>query len=680
MARLFPNRLSARVPREVARAFRKLKKLPEDFSVHHSLSEVRDAPEEERPDFLVFWREKFGFILKIAATSQELAESTIQGSFFRSGPILKAEDLGAAEEAVLRSFCQKLPPDFPLRRLLLFPNVLQNTMDTISLQQSGDRGVTFLGLDQLGPDRLAAHLVDLADTALAEGQARNVRAVFDPGLVLPESFAATRSPTRDRKTAPTLTPRLLDLDQEWCVKNQLFLPLGEEAAESRETSQTRLVTGVAGSGKSLVLLYRAALLSRLKPPQRLLLLTHNKPLLNELKRRLVHLTPGGHNVTGLTFFQWARRHLGSWPERTIGETEIHAVLARLQPEPFQVSFLADEIGRIKDHGFTKRSDYLEADRTGWGKALPPTRREAVWKCYRRYQEHLETHHLVDWHGVAMRFHRGVTSGKIKLESYDAILIDEAQFFAKAWFDVVRRALRPAGQLFIAADPTQGFLKRGQSWLASGIEVRGRTTRLRRPYRNTRSILAFAARFFEVRRRENPGLDPESFHLPTRDQLDRIPMKGSAPEIIHGPSLQDLHLRAANEIVRLREEGLPSGHLLVLHADPACLSAFAALLARRLGEVGLVHPASQGLLPPGAWCQTSTLNAATGLEAPIVFLLGIDRILDREGDPRLSAEERQERQASNSSLLYMAFTRAGQKLVIFSTSPERVRFLEQFRDP
>ena len=56
-------------------------------------------------------------------------------------------------------------------------------------------------------------------------------------------------------------------------------------------------------------------------------------------------------------------------------------------------------------------------------------------------------------------------------------MDEAQFFAKASFEVVGAALKPGGHLFLAADPTQGFLRRRQSWIAAGIEVRGRTTRL-----------------------------------------------------------------------------------------------------------------------------------------------------------------------------------------------------------
>lgn len=62
--------------------------------------------------------------------------------------------------------------------------------------------------------------------------------------------------------------------------------------------------------------------------------------------------------------------------------------------------------------------------------------------------------------------------------YDIVLIDEAQFFAPIWFEIIKHILVPQrSHLFMVADPTQGFLKRKQSWLASGLEVRGRSHRL-----------------------------------------------------------------------------------------------------------------------------------------------------------------------------------------------------------
>jgi hypothetical protein len=58
-------------------------------------------------------------------------------------------------------------------------------------------------------------------------------------------------------------------------------------------------------------------------------------------------------------------------------------------------------------------------------------------------------------------------------------------------------------------------------------------------------------------------------------------------------------------------------------------------------------------------------AATGLEAAVVFLLGVDGLLEGESDPRLDDNARAELAAENTRLLYMSCTRAARRLVIFS---------------
>ena len=54
------------------------------------------------------------------------------------------------------------------------------------------------------------------------------------------------------------------------------------------------------------------------------------------------------------------------------------------------------------------------------------------------------------------------------QDYDVVLVDEAQFFAPVWFEIVQTLVRPqSGHLFLAADPTQGFLRQGVSWKSLG---------------------------------------------------------------------------------------------------------------------------------------------------------------------------------------------------------------------
>jgi len=73
-----------------------------------------------------------------------------------------------------------------------------------------------------------------------------------------------------------------------------------------------------------------------------------------------------------------------------------------------------------------------------------------------------------------------------------------------------------------ADASQGFLKRGQSWLAGGLAVHGRVHRLTKSYRTTREIFDFAALLYRIRLPEGEEgiVPPDVWHMP-RDALTVI---------------------------------------------------------------------------------------------------------------------------------------------------------------
>ena len=66
--------------------------------------------------------------------------------------------------------------------------------------------------------------------------------------------------------------------------------------------------------------------------------------------------------------------------------------------------------------------------------------------------------------------------------------------------------------------------------------------------------------------------------------------------------------------------------------------------------------------PGPYIRVTILNAGTGLESPIVFLAGLHERFEEEQSLRLSGEEREMLIRDNTRKIYMALTRAGQRLV------------------
>jgi len=96
-----------------------------------------------------------------------------------------------------------------------------------------------------------------------------------------------RPPPGERRIEAGLTDYLLDYNQEWAMKADLDLPEGGQALT--DDFRRNIINGVAGSGKTLILLYRLRLLYRLYPNKRFLVLTHHRPLRRDLESRFARL-------------------------------------------------------------------------------------------------------------------------------------------------------------------------------------------------------------------------------------------------------------------------------------------------------------------------------------------------------------------------------------------------------
>jgi hypothetical protein len=355
MAKIIPSKPRGRPSKAFAAFYRVLKTLPDDFTAWLSL----ENKSEQRPQVFLVWRERHAFLIQVAETTQQLAESALQGDFFNQDEALRPEDLGRMESDLLENFVARssallgpLAGDLPLKRLVVFPNVSEGTVDEVVMLKSGETDASYLGLRQMQSAHFTRRLEALAMAALPEPGLHHLRRAFTPESEVPGAFVA-RTPM-DRNTAPNLPPRFLDFDQEWCVKNDIDLLPEHEEIVGENPASVRLVTGVAGSGKSLVLLYRALLAARLHPDARVLVLTHNKPLRFELERRSKCLAALPKNLTCSTFFQWAAKSLGKWEEHMWWPSDIERAVSRMKESfpslaKFSTAFLADEIGWIKDH-------------------------------------------------------------------------------------------------------------------------------------------------------------------------------------------------------------------------------------------------------------------------------------------------------------------------------------------
>lgn len=654
MAHILPDVLPETVPSSVLRTFRALKTLPDEYWIWHHL-----APwQPNYPDFLMITQEGKLLLVKVSAATPSHTRNAAQMLLIREE---ERPGLGTEEAAMFLSFLSSLSPadDFPLETLVVFPNIdHKNILASRLKRQAGQP--QWAGKEILAADSKIKWLDYFPEQAAAPHAIEKVRQWFTPEVVVPDDMTV-RSPDARRLQAG-LTNYLLDYDQEKAVKQDLAMESDGEDLGS--DFRLNIINGVAGSGKTLILLYRLRLLYHLYPDKQYLVLTHNRPLRYDLESRFERLE--GHavnNITWNTFFGWCKSLFvqstppAIWKRPISMKNRIELIRQawqqRLRDTSINEYMLQSEIDWIKDQLPMDEKSYLKIDRRGRGFGLTTDQRTRMWQAMQTYQTLLMEKNSWDWGDVVQTLWNSLVSNQISKPQYDVILIDEAQFFAPIWVNLLQEVLSPHNpHLFLVADPTQGFLGRRISWKSLGLEARGHTHKLRHSYRTTHQILQFATLFYRLRLTEEIDeeiLAPDLLNMP----------KGVVPQIISLNSAQDEIARTANEVVKFLATGCPRRDLLLLHANGWGVDSLIKAINQRTTKSTAMNPKETY---PGNYVRVTTLNAGAGLESPIVFLVGLRELFEQEQSLRLSDDEREEVIRDNTRKIYMAATRAGQRLV------------------
>ncbi|MEW6504735.1 MAG: UvrD-helicase domain-containing protein [Chloroflexota bacterium] len=652
MAHILPQTPPLRFPQEILRVFESLKSLPDSYFIWHHL-----APwQPDAPDFLVITRQAQALLIKVSSANHNQMSVAAQLRLIED----HSPPPGIVEETVLINFRRSLNLDekVPVGLLVVFPNISQSQLDA-GRPASSAAEVKWAGREILKAEGKAGWIQFFPQQSLSPAQIQILRERFTPEIVVPAELTIRQQDPRQLEAG--LTSFLLDYNQESVLKSDLELPEANEALT--RDFRVNIINGVAGSGKTLILLYRLRLLYHLYPNRQFLMLTHNRPLNHDLQNRFYRLEgkqPG--NIEWATFTHWCyqlwKNSRVPWTDPLPHHKRTHLLERvweeRLANSSIPLHLFISEVDWIKDQLPMSLEDYLHIDRRGRGFALNSEQRHLVWQAFLLYQSLLEKQRTIDWSEVPRRVWQWSQESQINLPQYDFILVDEAQFFAPLWFDLIRKALRkPVAHLCLAADPTQGFLGRRTSWKSLGIEARGRTHHLVRSYRTTREILNFATLFYRLRCADSPEeeiLYPDLTQMPT----------GVIPQLLVLNNPQDEITRVANEIAALLEQGIPRQHILILHSQGEGVQRLISAINRKAGKDAAMNPKDTY---PGNYVRVTTLNAGAGLESPIVFLCGLRELFEEEQSLRLSDVEREEIIRSNTRKVYMAATRAGQRLVL-----------------
>ena len=453
------------------------------------------------------------------------------------------------------------------------------------------------------------------------------------------------------------------------------------------------LTGGAGTGKTVVLLHRARRLALENPNARVVLTTFTRALSRMLTRDLKRLDPrvpiakelgqpgvyiGGvdqlvaqvRSRNAAEFNAAAERVIGASAEGSTPDSSdqlawdeaIAPVANELGEAVAHRAFLEDEyVGIVLRERVTAKGEYLRVPRPGRGQRLGRLQRAAVWQAVEQYRRSRRIDRRLTFPELAAIAASSLEStGPLA----DHVLIDEGQDLVPPQWQFLRALAAPGpNDLFIAEDAHQRIYGRPVVMAHVGIDLRGRSRRLRLNYRTTQETLDFALRALQGR----DWIDSEG---ETEEAAGYVSAR-RGPE----PRLIDAGGDQLGTVAKVVAEWIE---------DKVAPPTIAVLVRRRSEADKLVagmkaHGIDARFVTPDTATTTDsvlvmTMHSAKGQEFSRVVLYDLSAsrfpLRLRANAPE---EERGDMEQHESALLYVSATRARDELVV-TYSGELTRLL------
>ena len=428
-----------------------------------------------------------------------------------------------------------------------------------------------------------------------------------------------------------------------------------------------MITGGAGTGKTVTALHRAAYLTGFYDSGTpILLTTYSHPLTAELSRQLDQLVenPGDRDrIEVITTDQLASRVIndrwGRFPV-VLPPGDLVSLADTVHPD-YAGEFLVDEWEQVLlAQDITTLDAYLVAGRVGRGQGLPRSERQSVWAAIEALRTRLSDLGHRTFLQVADEAAR-ILRQKDGAAAYRHVIVDEAQDLHPAQWRLLRAAVRPAeDDLFLVADPHQRIRQHRVALKNTGVKIVGRTQRLTVSYRTTQEILTWAVRVLGRVSEEDLDGWPDS-----REGYES-PMHGRRPIVRRFSEWSEERTALVSQVRTWLADGVEPGAIAIA----ARANAKSDDVADALRSAG-IEPEPPG--PSGGRVQVGTMHSMKGLEFQCVAVVGVqdkvvphDRaIVPLEVDKAAHLESVQRERC----VLYVACTRARDRLYVsYSGSP------------
>lgn len=478
------------------------------------------------------------------------------------------------------------------------------------------------------------------------------------------STALARPETQAHFTVADNESALQEVLNQSIEKWRVFLhPTQRRLAQGKKNGPVRVLGG-AGTGKTVVAMHRAKWLAKQLCDEgaSILFTTFTRNLAADIKQNLNKICNQEelNRIEVMNLDAWVMSFLkkqgydygllmDAQEERRLWE---HAYSEKSANLDLTLAFFQEEWTRvIQPQSITNVDEYKKASRVGRGTRLNRQQRVDIWPVFERFRHLLASNHLKEADDMYRDARRLLETKPELRPKISSVIVDEAQDMGTQAFMLLRSLVPPAANdLFIVGDGHQRIYGKNKVVLSQcGIDIRGRSSRLKVNYRTTDETRKLAVSILEGVEVDDldDGLDTQQYYHSL--------MHGPSPEIRCFNTLDEQSEAIINQIKN--HEFIPE----------AC-----CVIARTNKELQLIKHSLESLQQPchqldnrNIATPNGTLNIATmhrvkGLEFDAVFvasanqgLIPLDFVVNSAAD----VVTKRQRENEERALVYVSLTRA-----------------------
>lgn len=458
---------------------------------------------------------------------------------------------------------------------------------------------------------------------------------------------------------------LIKMLNEPLAKWRVFLHPSQEKNAKKHFNGSVRILGGPGTGKTVLVMHRAKHLAKNiynKKTDRILLTTYTKNLAIDIHHNLKNLC--GEEIERIDVI-----HLHGWVDsflKRIGSNrnfikddtikqrwdEVFSVLGI--PEDGE-KFVRDEWNQvIQANGIKTLEEYIKIPRIGRKKSISRSQKAKYWEYFEEYRNLLDLNkeaELID----LVREARLYLEKQGNILPYKSILVDEGQDIHPEEYKLIRQMVTEGeNDIFIVGDPHQRIYERQVVLGKCGINIRGRSAKLKINYRTTD----------EIRKWSLSLLDGCSF-----DDLDgNLDKLSEYKSLFHGDLPIINNFNNQNEEIHfivsfIKNQNVPQENICITLRNNNLVEFYKQELEKNGLDCTVLSKEDKN---ESTGIRIGTMHRVKGLEFPIMIIASVNKGVVPYLPKNIEDEqEKEDYLVKEKSLLFVSATRARDVLLITS---------------